>query len=336
MAYRDTRGYLYVFENGLPRQLESQPVKEFGSGGPYAAYINSANNLIVYYNNEKTELGDATNTAFDFTTEIMLYKRDDVLAVYNRGKLERLSYFIKEFQAKGGLVAFRDQNASILKVYYNGQVTELELTTLGTPGVYVAGKNTVAFVNSSQYFKVFHEGEIYELDNIAPVNVTAGKDVVAYTDGINRSLMAFYNGRALTLEQIEPRSFQVGDGIIAYETDEGYFKIFNNGKLLKAESFAPEFYAVNDNTVLFFAENKLQIIQNGVRTVLDQLMPLSYRLDQDCIAWQDASRRLYLFADGKIHQVTTESFTDYTLNGNILSYDTPDGRTKIFHNGKIF
>ena len=36
VAYRDIRGYLFVFENGGPRTLDTRPVREFRSAGHYS------------------------------------------------------------------------------------------------------------------------------------------------------------------------------------------------------------------------------------------------------------------------------------------------------------
>jgi hypothetical protein len=72
VAYRDIRGYLFVFENGGPRTLDTRPVREFKSAGPYVGYVNSANNLIVYYNGEFTDLGDATNTSFEVNYSFLI------------------------------------------------------------------------------------------------------------------------------------------------------------------------------------------------------------------------------------------------------------------------
>ena len=96
-SYRDFRGYLFVFENGAPHQLESQAVSSFKSKGPYVAYVTSGNNLKVYYNSEVFDLGDATNTTYDISNELLIYKRDEVLAVFDKGIIILFKILLKTY-----------------------------------------------------------------------------------------------------------------------------------------------------------------------------------------------------------------------------------------------
>lgn len=336
MAYLDYRNYLYFFKDGIPQQLESQAVRNFNSKGEIVGYVNSANNLIAYYNGEKTDLGDATNTTFNLTNHLLIYQRDQVLGVFDKGKLTRLTYFLRDYKINDELIAFRDQNIDILKLYYNGKVQDLEYTLIGSLGAYKVGKNTVAYMSSSGYFKIFDDGQVFEIDNIAPIQFDAGKNIVGYVDGSQQSLNVFYNTKVLTLEPIKPLSFQVGDDLMAYVSDEGYFKIFTQGKLLKAESYAPDFYQVLNSSVLFFADNKLQVLQKGIRYVLDDFKPLSYKMNENAIAWQDPAKRLHVFVNGQVKSVTSEIFVGYELNGDILRYQLEDGTSHIYFNGKNY
>lgn len=335
-SYRDFRGYLFVFENGAPRQLESQPVSSFKSTGPYVGYVTSRNNLKVYYNSEVFDLGDATNTSFEISNGLFIYKRDEVLAVFDKGKITPLTYFVQDYILTDQLLLFRDRNQGVLKAYVNGEIQELEYTLIGTLGTFVAGENTIAYSNSSNYFKIFHEGETFEIDHIKPLQVSAGKNIVAYVDGSERTFKVFYNNKILTLEQIAPLSFSAGDDLVAYISDENYFKLFSDGKLVKAESYTPDFYAVKDRSVLFFIDSKLQLVQNGMRYELDHFMPKSYRMSEDNIAWVDPANRLHLFSKGKSKLVTTELFTDYELNGEILRFTTAEGASTIYYHDKFY
>ncbi len=335
-AYRDYRNYLFYFEDGVSLQIESQPVFSFTSKGNLLGYVNNANNLIAYYDRVKTDLGDASNTAFYLSNHLLIYKRDGVLGVFDKGNVVRLSYFLRDYQMNDELIVFRDQNIDLLKMYYKGKIQELEYTLIGALGPYKVGRNTVAFVNSSGYFKIFHDGQIYEIDNIAPIKFEAGKNIVGFVNGLQQSLNVFYDTKILTLEQFKPISFQVGDDVMAYVSDEGFFKIFSGGKLVKAESYAPEFYMVRDSSVLFFTENKLQLLQNGIRYELDNFKPLNYKMSENCVAWQDNAKRLHFFSNGQSKTITSELFSSYEINGDILRYQLEDGTSHIYYKGKTY
>ncbi len=335
-AYRDYRGYLYAFRNGMPTQLESQEIKTLKSKGTVLGYVNNANNLIAYYNGTKNDLSDATNTTFDLTDHLLIYLRDQTLGVFEDGNTTRLTYFIRDYLAADRLVAFRDKNMDLLKVYYQGKISDVEYTGIGTLGGYAVGKNTIGFVSSNGYFKIWHDGTQYEIDNTPPVVFKCGKDVVAWINGTTDAFEVFYNGKVLKLSEIRPKSFQVGDGIVAFVTDDGSFKLFSGGKLMKAESYEPEMYAVKDSAVLFFADTKLQLLLNGTRYQLDQSKPSSYQLSNNRVVWEDFSRRIWMFDQGRVQQVTTESHLTYQLNGDVLRYDLSDGTSHIFYHGKTF
>jgi len=335
-AYKDYRNYFFAFSEGISRQIDSRPIRSYKSRGDKVVYVDVNNNLILWQNDIKTNLGDATNIKFLLTDDLLIYTIFDMLAVADSDKVTNLTYFFKEYDYNAGMIAFTDQNNGLLKVYANGKVNEVEATLIGKLGKFRVGENTIAYINSSDSFKIYYNNEIYSIDNLSPDRFSSGKNLVAYIEGSTKYFNAFYKGKVFVLDELEPLSFQVGDEAIAYVTNENSFKVFQSGKLLKVESYPPSMYAVKDNTVLFYFNNELQILQNGVRFVLDEFAPLTYQMSQDRIAWQDQAKRLYIFTDGKVKLVTTETIIAYELNGDILRYDVPDGTSRIYYKGKTY
>jgi hypothetical protein len=335
-AYNDIRQFLFLFENGVPRQLEQQPVRSFKAGGERLAYVNNANDLIVYEGGEKHKLGDMTATTYELNQACVYYRRDQLLSVFQNGENIPLTFFIRDYKVSDSLIAFRDRNADILRVFHNGNIRELELTLTGTLNEYKTGENTVAYVNNTGFFKSYWHDQLWDIDNVAPESFEPGGDIVGYVDGFYSYFKVFYNGKILVLEKLVPQSYQVGVETVAYVADNNAFKVFNRGKLLKIEDYIPEFYRVRDRSVLFFLNNRLQLISDGVRYELDEFMPSSYRMNDDNIAWQDINGRLHVFTEGKSYQVSQEAITAYELNGNVLKYDLRDGTSRIWYKGKVY
>jgi hypothetical protein len=75
---------------------------------------------------------------------------------------------------------------------------------------------------------------------------------------------------------------------------------------------------------------------NGIRYELDNFEPISYKISQNSIAWVDQNQRLHLFTNGKSTVATTELFSSYDLNNNILSFNSPENITAIYYQGKIY
>lgn len=156
---------------------------------------------------------------------------------------------------------------------------------------------------------------------------------MAYVDGLYNYLKVFYNKKILVLEQLFPQSYQSGVDVVAYIAADNSFKVFN-GKLLKVESYIPDFYKVRDRSVVFFFNNKFQLMLDGQRFILDRVPPQSYQMSENNIAWMDINNRLHIFTEGKSWEVSMEVITGYQLNGNTLKYDLPDGTSRIWFKRK--
>lgn len=335
-AFRDFRNFLYIFENGISRQVEQQPVRSQKTKGSLLVYANNANDLIAYYKGEKFNLGDMTATSYELMQTYMYYRRDQLLSIFDRGQTTPLTYFLRDFSASDSLLAFRDRNFDVLKVYYNGAVHELEVILAGSLNEYKTGENTVAYLTQANLFKVYLGDHLYDLDNMPPVSYDPGGNLVAYVDGLYNYLKVFYGGRILVLEKITPLSYKAGVDVVAYVADNNAFKVFAAGKLLKVEDYPPDFYYVRDRTVLFFFNNHLQVFLDGERYELDEFKPLNYQMSENNVAWTDPARRLHIFSEGQSYEVTTDAVKAYELNGNTLRYDLPDGSSRVWYKGKVY
>jgi len=335
-AYQDFRKYLYVFQDGVSYQLESQPVRSFAVSAEAVVYVDNANNLKGWYRNEKFDLGEGNDLQLTSSRKYITFQRGQFLGLFDNGKYKRLASFLKEYTVGDEIIAFKEDNYDMLKAYYNGEIIDLEYTLVSKLGSYQVGDNVVAFSNGSHYFKVFHNGELLELEQWEPTQFVCGRDMVAYIDGSTQNLKLFYNDKVLKLENFPPTSMQMGDNVFAYVSDESAFKVYSNGKLLKIESYAPDFFKVQDNICAFFFDNKLQIVLDGTRYELENFNPRSYQISNNNIAWVDNSGRLKMFDKGKTITVTSEIVGNYSLNGDVLKYEGGDGLSHIFYRGKTF
>ena len=335
-GFTDIRRFLFQFRDGITRQLEQQPVRNYKAAGSIIAYANNANDLIVVEDGVKSKLGDMTGTTYELNQAFLYYRRDQVLGVFQRGENKQLTYFIRDYKVSDSLLAFRDQVADILRVYKDGTIRELEITLAGRLNEYRTGENTVAYVNNTGFFKAYYQDQVWDIDNVAPESFEPGGNLVAYVDGFYQYLKVFYYGRLLVLEKLKPQSYQAGFETVAYVADDNSFKVFNRGKLLKIESFIPDFYLVRDRSVLFFLNNRLELISDGKRFELDEFMPTRYAMSDDYVAWLDANGRLMFFGEGKIQLVSQEAITAFSLNGAVLKYDLTDGTSRIWYRGKVY
>src|SRR5207247_2467716 len=146
---------------------------------------------------------------------------------------------------------------------YNGESTELESSMLELPRAVKTGGNIVAYINQSDYFKIFYKGQIKEIDNTAPISFQAGRDIAAFVDGYNHYFQLFYKGEVAQVEVNAPDSFKLGFGIMAYVDYQGTFRVFDNGTTRKLLSNPPNFFSVKGNVIVYGFNNELHIFQNG-------------------------------------------------------------------------
>jgi hypothetical protein len=336
MPYEDSRKYFYVFADGAPHQLETMAVLQYKAAGNTVVYINSANEIRTYRNGEKQKAGEGLNAIVGASGNLIWYTRDNALSVFEKGQPVSLSFFLGDYKAGDNIIAFKDSRIELLKVYYQGNIYELEYTLVSRLGNYDVGDNTVAFINGSHYLKVFSQGETLELSTWEPKEFKCGKDMVAFVDGSSSELKLFWTDKIVHLEDFPPLSMQMGDDVFAYVSDANAFKVYTKGKLLKLESYAPDNYTVKDNIVAFYAENKFQVFYDGQRYELETAQPKSMIISNNSMAYLDFAGRLKFFSEGKTQQVTTETIQGYELNGDVLKYFDSGNGQRIFYKGKTY
>jgi hypothetical protein len=335
-AYTDYKNYFFAFDGGPNIELESQPVKSYKVGGNAVAYINSADNFRAYYKGEIYDLLSISPLDYQVTDNYVLFNRDMILSVFDNGKQTRLSGYCNSYAAGDSIIAFFDLNSSILKVYTNGQIQELD-NLLGKEAdsiKFKVGDNVVAYINTADQFKIFYREHILNLESNAPASFQAGRNIVSYIDGYTQSFKIFYNGMSYTVESTPPLSYVTADDMVAYVSSTGDFKIFYQGQLLKASSFAPTFYEARDRVIVFFDGKFFTAFYNGKITTLETYVP-TYQLDYNTVAYIDRSNYLQALYNGKQQRISEEKINSFELTGDVLKYNAGLSDVKFFLKGKI-
>jgi hypothetical protein len=335
-AFTDYRGNLQVFEGGLTRQLEYLPVKSYKYGGNVVAYIDNKNDFKVYYDGQSINLLNAADFSYNVTNYLVSFKVGNVLYAFDNGAKKTLCYYNSISVVNDSILAYFDDSKNTFSAYYNGKVADLEDSFLDKPKAIKAGANTLAWVNQSSYFNVFYHGQVYNLDNVAPLKFEAGRDLVAYIDDYTQQFHLFYYGDTALVETFAPDSFKVGFGIMAYVDQTGNFRIFDNGATSKVLSDRPEFFDVKGNVIVYSYNNSFNVYYKGQTTTLQNHTPRDFQLGNDGIAWLDDSGRLMIFQNGKISTASYEIINSYQLSGNVLKYEVGNNTTGIFYNGRNY
>ena len=335
-AYTDYRDNLQVFDRGLFRQLEYLPVQSYKIGGNSIAYVDNKNDFKIYYDGSVTQLVNAADFSYFVTDNLTAFRVGDVLYVFDKGEKKTLCYYTSILTVNDSIVAYFDDAQSSLNIYYNGRIANAEDAFLSTPKSIKTGSNVVAWVNQSNLFTVFYQGQTYQLDNIQPLAYEAGRDLVAYVDDYERRFRLFYKGDTAQIEEFIPDSFKVGFGIMAYITNLGDFKIFSNGAIKKILSNRPDFFYVKGNVVAYSYNNSFNVFYEGKVYTLQNRAPENFQLGNNGLAWIDDSGRLMLWDKGEIYTVSYEIINKYNINGNVLKYEVGNNTVNVFYKGRNY
>jgi len=339
-AFNDNLHRFWVFEAGMFEQLEHLEIQEYQVGGTLIAYLDNSSNLKVYSHGEVEQLLQGEPIKFLATDYLLGYSMYEQLNVYDNGDIRVLSIECDGYQIRDSLIGWHNRISQNIQVYYDGQIYTLEDGLIYNPlESFKMGDNTIAYVQSStKEFKLFYQGEIIVLDQFAEDLVfEAGRDIVAYMDIPDQAFKVFFKGEEFEIETFKPRSFQVGDEIMAYVDNLERLKFFDGKEVVELSSYEPEFYSVIDRVVIFEEQGFFKTYCNGQVYVIERFVPQPYRVDFSTIAYLDQSRFVKAFLPNcEPITISYERVQEISLIRDLIVYVVGVNKTKIFFNGQVY
>jgi hypothetical protein len=173
-------------------------------------------------------------------------------------------------------------------------------------------------------------------DYVQDLVFEAGRDIVAYMDIPDPGLKVFFKGEEYELEPFNPKSFQVGDEIMAYVDNLGRLKFFENGEVKEISSFEPEFYTIEDKVLVYEEQGFFKTYCNGQVYVVERYIPQPYRVDWNTIAYLDQSGFVKLFQNCESSTISYEKVKEISLIRDLVIFVQGINKTKIYFNGQIY
>lgn len=335
-GFSDYQDHFYVFDDGKTRQLEFQPVLNFEVGDKCLGYTSNGGTFKIYCNHIQYEIG-ALLKSYKVTDNLVSYQVGSQLYVFEDGNKKLLSRLVGNYFSGDSLVAFIDNEKHYFLVYYKGEILPLEDGILfENISSFKVGENVLCYIDAYQNFKVFYQGETYELVNSPRIKSKVGRNIVAYIDADKDALEVFYKGDNFELESFRPKSYQVGYEKVAYVTNTGDFKLFDDGETYTISTYPPDSYELKDNMLVYQQQNQLFAFYNGEQFVIENYIPSSYKLNDYSIAYLDQNGYLKLFHKGEILNLTYDKINDFDVYRNVVIYNEGMNTTKIYYNGKTY
>jgi hypothetical protein len=335
-AFQDYKSYFCVFDNGIIKELEPRPVKEFRTGTDYVVYVDDADRLKVYWNGSVKTIAEFFDYYLVTETSVVFGIKTKAFQ-FEMGRTYPLCDWCTAFTSDS-LIRLVTQPGSVMKIVQGAQVIELtkgiETTTITSNRI---DKNLYAFTDAANYLKVFYRNEVIDLNAKEPGRYLTGSNTLAWTDKFDNVFRVFHKGVVYDIESQLPKNFIVADDIVAYEDANGNFKIFYNGKTQEVSSFMPEYWLAKDNIVLFHLNKRLNAFYMGKIYLLEEYIPGLVKFERNSISWIDQYGKLAFFTKGNLlKNFVHEKINYFTIQRDILLFETGLNTTNIYFGGKIY
>ncbi len=340
-AYVDYMDRFYIFDHGESKKVDDISPSSFKIGGTGVLYINSSGHLMLYKDGRihDLEYGGVLTSDYKATDYLLAYKLFEKIKVYYDNTLIELSNRCTSYQIEDSLIAFYDKNQESLRVFYKGEIKDIESGMVGNPiESWKSGSNTLAWISSLTYdFKVWYQNEIYTLiKNSSDTRYKAGQDIVAYIDPLDQGFKAFYKGEVYDLSDFEPQSYQVGFGFVAYVDQVGDFKIFNDEEINTISTITPDTFLVEDYTLAYIENGRLMTWYNNNNIEIEGWTPNVYKIDWHTIAYQDNSDRIWIFQNGERKYLSNELVNTFYIYRDLIQMNIRVNKNTTYYQGKFF
>ncbi len=338
-AYTDYRDRFYIFDDGESEKVEDLKVQSFKIGGECVMYINSQGNLKIYKNGEVKKLESGGVSKYFATDHIAAYSVFEKLKVVENGEVITLSTRCPVYRVEDSLVVFYDKNLESLRVYYNGEIKDIESGMIGMPVAnFSSGDNIIAYISSrTKDFKIYYNGTNHTiLKYVERLSFKAGKDLVAYQNSINNSFNVYYKGEIHKLENFYPKSYKVGDEFVAYIDNMDVFKVFYKGEVIVVSESAPEAYIAEDKLLVFTEYDYFKVFSDGEVHEVEAYIPKNFKLDWHTVAYLDNSNRIWLFIHGEKKFLTNDLVNSFDIYRDLIVMNVKVDRNIIYYLGKSY
>ncbi|MGC9331151.1 MAG: hypothetical protein ACP5DZ_04650 [Bacteroidales bacterium] len=336
--YTDYLNKVQLFDGGEFKELEHLPLKSYQIGNECLGYEDNSENFKIYYNHYTFKINSFVSN-YIVTDHLVAYNLNNQLKVFDRGDNITLSVYTDLYAAGDELVAFFDKQYKIFKVYYNGEIIELDDALAGDEITeYTIGENSMVYLDSRDYYNIFYQGKVIEMMyKDRAKSYKAGRDVVAFVESPVDNFHVFYKGSFMELESFEPKAYKIGDGFVAYIDSNDYLKVYDgNGEVVTVSFDAPAMFEVEDELLIYTVQNYFKVYWNGQSYTLDSYIPDNYVYDGSVIAWENEQGNLNIFDRGQTAIISYEKLTSLSCHGATVSFSYGVKSHDIYWNGNVY
>ncbi len=258
--------------------------------------------------------------------------------VFDAGATKQLENLkIQSYKVGGNHLAYID-NSGDLKVYYNGEVYELD--NAGASMKYYATDYLLGY-KYLDFLKVFDRGKIKILST-AVEGYVVQDSLITWYDRITKRVNIYYKGKIETLEDglldFPFERLKSGDNTLAYVTTvDNKFKVFWAGDTWILDEFGEYItFKTGKNIVAFMDEprNIFKVFYRGEVFELEYYRPQSFEVGDDLLVYVDDMGNLKSFNKGITTTLLSHKPEYYEVKDEMMIF-VDQGYFKTHCNGTI-
>lgn len=318
------------------------PISCYSQG--LSAYVDHMGSFYVFDKGENIKVEDLEPQSFQVGAEAILYVSSaGHLKMYSQGnviELERSG--VSMYFATDHLLTYSIYEK--LKVVHKGKVVDLSNRCTD----YIASDSLVAFYDKNdESLKIFYKGIVTDIESGMigfPVKIVgegnrlwdAADNIIAYISLRNSDFKIWYGGELYTIERnVENTSFLAGRDIVAYiDILEQNFKAFYRGESYVLDDFIPISYKVGDEFVAFVSQTgEFKIFTDGEVKMVSSFEPQGYLVEDKVLAFIEDDY-FKVWYNGEVIEIEAYVPTVYKLDWNTVAYLDQSNRLWLYCKGE--
>lgn len=290
--------------------------------------------------------------------------------IYDHGKIIEAEYLpVKEFKVGANCILYIN-NRNNFKMYFNGNITTLELNeptkfevldylsvysyggivkiiengtiqTISTYAVqYEAGDSLVSFYDASQQLlAVYYQKKIHMLEDGLSGNtarrVQSGDNMVAYISSATQDFRIFYNGENRIIEPfLMGGSYRTGLDIVGfYNASDSRLRAFYKGEIFDLEEFQPKKWQAGDGILAYIDQmGNFKVFYEGTVTDIASFEPDFFKVVDQMIIYGEKGY-FKVWTHNRSYLMETYTPQIWKAQWNTIIYRDLSNHVKIFNNG---
>lgn len=231
------------------------------------------------------------------------------------------------------LTVYEDPRQS-LYVYDRGYTEQIEFNPVVD---YKIGKKYVGYLDNSANFNIYFNGEVQQLQNIAPEEYYVTDDLMLWRNTGN-NLYVIYGNKGIDLAVNADSLLGYGDSVVAFLDRFGVFQLFYKGITREVDLRLPLLVRAKDNMVAYFDRNsEFRVIQYGEMNTLEYgYQPISFSVNKNIVAYVDFYGTFKVYYDGEVHTLENFQPQKYMTGEDMVAYINQDREFIVFYKGEEY